>query len=190
MRRGRRMKAFFGKRLAFVLAAALALAPLASSQSSESRPAEWREAFRAADRMLAKGHYAEAKAAYDLLARDASPDDHMLRYKRAFAAAKIGDLATAGSDYAAVASGAKGRLAGSALLHRAEVAQRDGDDRAAEAAFIRLGESYVEHPQAGTALTRILAHIGKAKATGKPVPPGLVNAAEVLASRSGRASGR
>src|SRR5262245_8112729 len=190
MRRDSRMKTFLGKRLAFVLGAALALAPLASPQSSESKPAEWKDALRGADRMLAKGHYAEAKAAYDLLAREASPGDHLLRYKRAFAAAKTGDLATAGSDYAAVANGAKGRLAGSALLHRAEVAQRMGDDPAAESAFTSIGESYVDHPQAAVALTRILAHIGKAKAAGKPVPPGLVRAAEVLASRGGKASGR
>ncbi|MCI0585340.1 MAG: hypothetical protein L0323_00705 [Planctomycetes bacterium] len=187
------MKAFLGNRIGLALALAAlagAMAPSTSAQSGESRPAAWQEALRAADRMLAQGKYAEAKAAYDTLAAEPTPVEPMLRYKRAFAAAKTGDLASAGADYSAVAAGGAGRLAGSALLRRAEVAQRAGDDPAVAEAFTRIGQVHVDHPQSSIALTRILAHIGKAKSAGKRVPPGLVQAAEVLASRGPRSRWR
>jgi hypothetical protein len=187
------MKAFLGNRIGLAIALAAlagAMAPPTSAQSGESKPADWKEALRAADRLLAQGKYAEAKAAYDTLAAEPTPVEPTLRYKRAFAAAKTGDLASAGTDYSAVADGATGRLAGSALLRRAEVAQRAGDDRTAAEAFTRIGQVHVDHPQSSIALTRILAHIGKTKSAGKPVPQGLVQAAEVLASRDPRSRWR
>ena len=187
------MKAFLGNRIGLAVALAAlagAMAPPASAQSGESRPAVWKEALRSADRMLAQGKYADAKAAYDTLVAEPTPVEPTLRYKRAFAAAKTGDLKTAGADYDAVADAATGRLAGSALLRRAEVAQRAGDDRAAAEALTRIGQGHVDHPQSGIALTRILAHIGKAKSAGKHVPQGLVQAAEILASRGPRARWR
>ncbi|HET6203650.1 MAG TPA: hypothetical protein VFI25_12715 [Planctomycetota bacterium] len=187
------MKVILRNWIGFVVdAAALAgaLAGSASAQASKTAPVKQEEALRAADRLLASGKYAEARAAYDRVAPAGSPVEDLVRYKRAFAAAKTGDLATSGADYAAVAEGTKGRLAGSALLHRAEVAHRCGDESAAEAAYGRLAEAHADHPQAGVALSHILTNIAKAKAAGRPVPPGLLHAAEVLASHGAGTKGR